>query len=68
MSAAARAAANFSAELALTRRAILDGLDLDFQSAARLETEAAMQAHLGGDIEAGFARARERLLRKADAK
>lgn len=61
-------AANFSAELALTRAAILNGLDLDFQSAARLETEAAMQAHLGGDIEAGFARARENLLRKGGTK
>ena len=67
--AIARAIAeNFSAELALTRTAILSGLDLDFQSAARLETEAAMQAHLGGDIEAGFARARETLLRKGGTK
>ena len=67
--ALARAIAdNFSNELALTRGAILNGLDLDFQAAARLETEAAMQAHLGGDIEAGFARARERLRRKGEAK
>ena len=61
-------AGNFSSELALTRAAILNGLDLDFQAAARFETEAAMCAHLGGDIEAGFARARERLVRKGDAK
>ncbi len=67
--AIARAIAeNFGAELALTRSAILGGLDLDFQSAARLETEAAMRAHLGGDIEAGFARAREKLHRKEDTK
>ncbi len=61
-------AGKLSAEVALTRSAILNGLDLDFQAAARLETEAAMRAHLGGDIEAGFARARERLRRKGEAK
>ena len=55
---------NFSRELTLTRDAILRGLDVDFQTAADLETEAAMQAHLGGDIEAGFERARERMGRK----
>lgn len=54
-------AGNFTTELALTRDAILRGLDLDFHAAASLETEAAMRAHLGGDIEAGFARARARL-------
>ena len=54
-------AGNFPAELALTRRALLEGLDLDFPAAADLETEAAMRAHLGGDIEAGFARARARM-------
>ena len=54
-------AANFSAEIALTRKAILEGLDLDFMAAAELETDAAMQAHLGGDIEEGFARARARV-------
>lgn len=60
-------AENFSAELALTRRAILHGLDLDFASAADLETDAAMHAHLGGDVEEGFARARARLKRKGQA-
>jgi enoyl-CoA hydratase len=59
---------NFSAELALTREAILRGLDLDFHAAANLETEAAMRAHLGGDIEVGFARARARVGGKVDAK
>ncbi|MBL8383281.1 MAG: enoyl-CoA hydratase/isomerase family protein [Burkholderiales bacterium] len=60
--ALARAIAdNFPAELALTRRALLQGLDVDFLAAADLETEAAMRAHLGGDIEAGFARARARV-------
>ena len=54
-------AGHFSAEIALTRRAILAGLDLDFHAAADLETEAAMRAHLGGDIEEGFARARARV-------
>ena len=61
-------AGNFTAELALTREAILRGLDLDFHAAANLETEAAMRAHLGGDIEAGFARARARVRSKGDAK
>jgi enoyl-CoA hydratase/carnithine racemase len=55
---------NFPAELALTREALLAGLDLDFTAAAALETEAAMKAHLGGDIEAGFARAKERIARR----
>lgn len=54
-------AGHFRAEIALTRRAILAGLDLDFGAAADLETEAAMRAHLGGDIEEGFARARARI-------
>lgn len=56
---------NFGRELRLTREAILRGLDVDFQSAADLETEAAMHAHLGGDVEAGFERARQRMRRKA---
>jgi len=60
-------AASFSAEIALTRKAILDGLDLDFMAAAELETDGAMQAHLGGDIEEGFARARARAGRKDSA-
>lgn len=56
---------NFGRELRLTRDAILRGLGLDFPSAADLETEAAMQAHLGGDVEAGFERARQRMRGKA---
>ena len=67
--AIARAIAeNFTAEIALTRAAILRGLDLDFDAAAHLETEAAMRAHLGGDIEAGFARARARVRGKGTAR
>lgn len=61
-------AENFSRELAFTREAILRGLHLDFQTAADLETEAAMLAHLGGDIEPGFARARERMRKKEGPK
>ena len=54
-------AGHFSAEIALTRKAILAGLDLDFAAAADLETESVMRAHLGGDMEEGFARARARI-------
>ena len=54
-------AGHFSAEIALTRKAILAGLDLDFVAAADLETESVMRAHLGGDMEEGFARARARI-------
>jgi enoyl-CoA hydratase len=61
-------AGHFTAELALTRRAILAGLDLDFAAAAALETGAAMQAHLSGDIEQGFARARAGMVAKGGAR
>jgi enoyl-CoA hydratase/carnithine racemase len=61
-------AGHFTAELALTRRAILAGLDLDFAAAVDLETESVMRAHLGGDMQAGFARARARMdAKKGDA-
>lgn len=63
-SVAEEIAANFSTELALTREAILRGLEVDFAAAAELETESAMRAHLGGDIEEGFARARAGMPRK----
>jgi enoyl-CoA hydratase/carnithine racemase len=62
-----RIAEQFPREMMLTRRAILDGLDLDFQRAAERETEAAMQAHLSGDVIEGFKRARERINRRRGA-
>lgn len=58
-------ASHFSTELALTREAILRGLELDFLSAADVETDAAMRAHLGGDIVEGFEKARALMSRKA---
>lgn len=58
---AIRLADQFPHEMMLTRRAILDGLDLEFKLAARRETEAAMAAHLGGDVVEGFKRARDRM-------
>jgi enoyl-CoA hydratase len=57
---AIRLADQFPHEMMLTRRAVLDGLDLEFKLAARRETEAAMAAHLGGDVGEGFKRARDR--------
>jgi hypothetical protein len=45
----------------LTRRAILDGLDIDFMRAAEVESHAAMRAHLSGDVVEGFQRARQRM-------
>ncbi len=57
---------NFSRELKLTRDVILRGLEVDFHTAVEVETEAAMHAHLGGDVEAGFERARRRMRGKAD--
>ena len=56
-----RLAEQFPREMTLTRRAILEGLELDFESAARRETEAAMKAHLSGDVVEGFKRARARM-------
>jgi len=56
-----RLADQFPREMMLTRRAILDGLDLEFSAAAKRETEAAMTAHLGGDVVEGFKRARARM-------
>lgn len=58
---AMRLADQFPREMMLTRRAILDGLDLEFSLAARRETEAAMTAHLSGDVVEGFKRARDRM-------
>ncbi len=58
---ASRLADQFPREMMLTRRAILDGLDMEFSLAARRETEAAMTAHLSGDVVEGFKRARVRM-------
>jgi enoyl-CoA hydratase len=57
-------AAQFPAALALTREALLHGLEVDFATAADQETNGAMIAALGGDFERGLAQARER--RKQD--
>lgn len=61
---AERIAGHFRRELALTRAAVLRGLEMDFLAAADLETDAAMRAHLGGDIVPGFERARERVRKR----
>mgnify|MGYP003349689936 FL=1 len=62
-----RLAEQFPREMMLTRRAILEGLALDFDQAVERETDAAMQAHLSGDVIEGFRRARERIQRKRRA-
>src|SRR5579871_3220865 len=43
-------AAQFPGALSSTRAALLRGLEMDFLSAAGIETEAAMRAHLSGDF------------------
>lgn len=58
---ATRLAGCFPAELALTREAILRGLEVDFLGAADFETHTAMMAHLGGDLARGLAAARARI-------
>jgi len=58
---AVRLADQFPREMMLTRRAILDGLDIDFMRAAEVESHAAMRAHLSGDVVEGFQRARQRM-------
>ncbi len=54
-------ARHFPLELALTREAILRGLDVDFDAAVEAETTAAMISQLGGAAERGMAAARERI-------
>lgn len=57
-------ASHFGREMALTRKAILDGLDSDFLAAAEQETLGAMHAHLSGDVIQGFAQAQQILAAK----
>ena len=61
---ALKMAGHFGREMALTRKAIWDGLDSDFLAAARQETLGAMQAHLSGDVIQGFAQAQQMLAAK----
>ena len=63
-SIATRIAGHFPAELALTREAVLRGLEIDFAAAADLETNAAMLSHLGGNIEPGLLAMRAKVGRK----
>jgi len=61
---ALKMAGHFGREMALTRKAIWDGLDSDFLAAAQQETLGAMQAHLSGDVIQGFAQAQQMLAAK----
>ncbi len=58
---ALKMASHFGREMALTRQAILDGLDNAFLAAAEQETLGAMHAHLNGDVIQGFANAQQTL-------
>jgi enoyl-CoA hydratase/carnithine racemase len=61
---ALKMASHFGREMALTRKAIWDGLDSRFLAASQQETLGAMQAHLSGDVIQGFAQAQQILAAK----